>query len=98
MKHIKTYMGICLGSLLMTMSSCEPDMDFNNPSADNEATYYNTKEHLTYAVNGAYNILQRAGGWARWMPFMLNARSMNMCLQVELLPVNQKRQDCLNTT
>ena len=53
MKHIKTYMGICLGSLLMTMSSCEPDMDFNNPSADNEATYYNTKEHLTYAVNGA---------------------------------------------
>ena len=75
MKHIKTYMGICLGSLLMTMSSCEPDMDFNNPSADNEATYYNTKEHLTYAVNGAYNILQRAGGWARWMPFMLNARS-----------------------
>ena len=47
MKHIKTYMGICLGSLLMTMSSCEPDMDFNNPSADNEATYYNTKEHLT---------------------------------------------------
>ncbi len=75
MKHLKTYMGICLGSLLMTMSSCEPDMDFNNPSAENEATYYNTKEHLTYAVNGAYNILQRAGGWARWMPFMLNARS-----------------------
>ena len=27
MKHIKTYMGICLGSLLMTMSSCEPDME-----------------------------------------------------------------------
>ena len=75
MKHIKTYMGVCLGSLLMTLSSCEPNMDYNNPLAENEATYYNTKEHLIYAVNGAYNILQRAGGWARWMPFMLNARS-----------------------
>lgn len=50
MKHIKTYMGVCLGSLLMTLSSCEPNMDYNNPLAENEATYYNTKEHLIYAV------------------------------------------------
>ena len=39
MKHIKTYMGICLGSLLMTMSSCEPDMVFNNRSDYTEGTY-----------------------------------------------------------
>lgn len=50
MKHIKTYMGVCFGSLLMTLSSCEPNMDYNNPLAENEATYYNTKEHLIYAV------------------------------------------------
>ena len=40
MKHIKTYMGVCFGSLLMTLSSCEPNMDYNNPLAENEATYY----------------------------------------------------------
>ena len=75
MTRMKLYIGACLGTALISLSSCEPDMVYNNPSADNEATYYNTKEHLTYAVNGAYNMLQRAGGWARWMPFMLNARS-----------------------
>lgn len=75
MRHIKTYIGVCLSSLLITLNSCQPEMNFNNPAADSENTYYNTKEHLTYAVNGAYNLLQRAGGWARWMPFMLNARS-----------------------
>lgn len=75
MRHIKTYIGVCLSSLLITLNSCQPEMNFYNPAADSEDTYYNTKEHLTYAVNGAYNILQRAGGWARWMPFMLNARS-----------------------
>lgn len=75
MKRIKRYMGICLGTALITLSACQPDMDFANPSADSDMNYYNTKEHLTYAVNGAYNMLQRGGGWARWMPFMLNARS-----------------------
>ena len=75
MKRMKLYIGACLGTALISLSSCEPDMVYTNPSADNELTYYNTKEHLTYAVNGAYNMLQRAGGWARWMPFMLNARS-----------------------
>lgn len=68
-------MRICLGTALISLTACQPDMDFTNPSADSEANYYNTKEHLTYAVNGAYNMLQRGGGWARWMPFMLNARS-----------------------
>lgn len=75
MKRIKKYMRICLGTALISLTACQPDMDFTNPSADSEANYYNTKEHLTYAVNGAYNMLQRGGGWARWMPFMLNARS-----------------------
>ena len=75
MKRIKKYMRICLGTALISMPACQPDMDFTNPSADSEANYYNTKEHLTYAVNGAYNMLQRGGGWARWMPIMLNARS-----------------------
>ena len=74
MKRIKKYMRM-LGTALISLTACQPDMDFTNPSADSEANYYNTKEHLTYAVNGAYNMLQRGGGWARWMPFMLNARS-----------------------
>lgn len=64
-----------LGTALLTFSSCEPNMDFVNPNAESDVDYYNTKEHLTYAVNGVYNILQRGGGWARCMPFMLNARS-----------------------
>ena len=50
MKHIKTYMGVCFGSLLMTLSSCEPNMDYNNPLAENEATYYNTKEEKCIIV------------------------------------------------
>ena len=75
MKRMKLYIGACLGTALISLSSCEPNMVYTNPSADSELTYYNTQEHLTYAVNGAYNMLQRAGGWARWMPFMLNARS-----------------------
>lgn len=75
MKRIKRYMSVCLGTALMSLSACQPNMDFVNPSADSDMNYYNTQEHLVYAVNGAYNMLQRGGGWARWMPFMLNARS-----------------------
>ncbi|WP_434981321.1 RagB/SusD family nutrient uptake outer membrane protein [Daejeonia sp. YH14] len=67
---------ILLGVLVFGgLSSCEPEMDYANPTAPSDANYYNTKEHLIYAVNGAYNILQRGGGWARCMPFVLNARS-----------------------
>lgn len=97
MKRLKIYIGACLGSVLFTLSSCEPEMEFTNPSADSELNYYNTKEHLTYAVNGAYNMLQRAGGWARWMPFMLNARSDEYAFTMVRLPVNRKLHDCPNT-
>lgn len=66
---------IALSITLGSISSCEPEMDYVNPLAPSDANYYNTKQHLEYAVNGAYNILQRGGGWARCMPFVLNARS-----------------------
>lgn len=64
-----------LSAVLSVSTSCEPNMDFDNPLAESDANYYNTKQHLEYAVNGAYNILQRGGGWARVMPFVVNARS-----------------------
>ncbi len=66
---------IVFGSLSLFTISCEPEMDLENPMAPSDANYYNSKERLVYAVNGAYNILQRGGGWARCMPFILNARS-----------------------
>ena len=75
MKKVKLYIGTLLGATMLAFSGCEPNMDYANPMAESDVNYYNTKEHLTYAVNGAYNILQRGGGWTRCMPFMLNARS-----------------------
>ncbi len=75
MKRMKLYSYVLLVTILMMFTGCEPGMDYVNPSAESDATYYNTQQHLTYAVNGAYNILQRGGCWARCMPFMLNARS-----------------------
>ncbi|MDR1556545.1 MAG: RagB/SusD family nutrient uptake outer membrane protein [Tannerellaceae bacterium] len=69
------YVKSVLAALLMTVVSCEPEMDFINPSTENINSYYNTKEHLTYAVNGAYNIMQRMGAWARCMPMILDIRS-----------------------
>jgi hypothetical protein len=50
-------------------------MDFENPATESVTSYYNTKEHLVYAVNGAYNIMQRMGAWARFMPMILDIRS-----------------------
>lgn len=75
MKKVKLYIGTLLSATMLAFSGCEPNMDYANPMAESDVNYYNTKEHLTYAVNGAYNILQRGGGWTRCMPFMLNARS-----------------------
>ena len=66
---------LVIAAVALSASACRPDMDYANPQAPNDQNYYSTKEHLTYAVNGAYNILQRGGGWARCMPFVLNARS-----------------------
>ena len=39
MKRIKKYMRICLGTALISLTACQPDMDFTNPSADSEANY-----------------------------------------------------------
>lgn len=75
MKRIKSYIGVLSGIALLSLTACEPTMDFVNPSAESDTDYYTTQEHLTYAVNGAYNILQRGGCWTRCMPFMVNARS-----------------------
>ncbi len=75
MKRIKLYINICVWIGALTFTSCEPTMDYTNPNAESAGHYYNTQEHLIGAVNGAYNILQRGGCWARTMPFLLNARS-----------------------
>jgi hypothetical protein len=50
-------------------------MDYLNPDSDVIQSYYNTQEHLTYAVNGIYGILQGLNMWGRDMPYILNARS-----------------------
>lgn len=58
--------------LLPTLTACEPMMDFINPTAEVEDTYYTTKEHLIYAANGCYNIPQILQFWGRNMPYALN--------------------------
>jgi hypothetical protein len=50
-------------------------MDYLNPDTDVIQSYYNTQEHLVYAVNGIYGILQGLNMWGRDMPYILNARS-----------------------
>jgi hypothetical protein len=73
---IKQYItGALLAVAGFGMTGCQPEMDFYHPVNPSEDNYYNTQERLVYAVNGAYNILQRGGGWARIMPFILNNRS-----------------------
>lgn len=47
-------------------------MDYINPTAEVEDTYYTTKEHLIYAANGCYNIPQILQFWGRNMPYALN--------------------------
>lgn len=73
MKSIKYSIFLLFGMLMFT--ACQPNMDYTNPDSPSADSYYNTKEHLIDAVNGAYNILQRGGCWGRVMPFLLNARS-----------------------
>lgn len=75
MKKITKYIGIAAVVALPVFTSCEPNMNFANPEAEVIDTYYNTQEHLIYAVNGAYNILQGLQMWGREMPYILNARS-----------------------
>lgn len=51
-----------------------PDMDLVNPNQITTESYYQTEAELTGAVNGAYNILQRSGGWGRYMFYALNGK------------------------
>ena len=66
---------IIIVSLVSTFFSCQPNMDYYNPEAETIDTYYNSKEHLIYAVNAAYNIPQILQSWGRNMPYILNTRS-----------------------
>ncbi|MDR0692076.1 MAG: RagB/SusD family nutrient uptake outer membrane protein [Prevotellaceae bacterium] len=59
-------------ALLPAFTACEPGMDFVNPTAEVEESYYNTKEHLIYAANACYNIPQILQFWGRNMPYALN--------------------------
>ncbi len=62
-KHI--YILIIVFASIFT--ACEPDMDLVNPNELTVESYYQTPEELTAGVNGVYNILQRSGGWGRYM-------------------------------
>lgn len=75
MKKFTIYIGIILISIQTIFISCEPNMFYENPEAETTETYYNTQEHLTYAVNAAYNVVQVIQSWARNMPYILNVRS-----------------------
>ena len=75
MKRIKLYIAVIVTVTALVFPGCQPNMDYANPMAESDANFYNTKKNLIGAVNGAYNIMQRGGGWTRCMPFMLNARS-----------------------
>ncbi|MBN1414654.1 MAG: RagB/SusD family nutrient uptake outer membrane protein [Bacteroidales bacterium] len=70
MKSIKTY--IYLAILSLTGIACQPEMDLSNPNELTTESYYRSGEEVTYAVNGAYNMLQRNGGWGRYMFFIIN--------------------------
>ncbi|MDR3227476.1 MAG: RagB/SusD family nutrient uptake outer membrane protein [Prevotellaceae bacterium] len=65
---------IISGILMLNLTSCEPKMDYLNPDTDVIESYYNTQEHLVYAVNGIYGIFQGLNMWGRDMPYILNAR------------------------
>jgi hypothetical protein len=49
-------------------------MEYLNPDSDVIQGYYNTQEHLIYAVNGIYSIFQGLNMWGRDMPYILNTR------------------------
>ncbi|MBP6609572.1 MAG: RagB/SusD family nutrient uptake outer membrane protein [Paludibacter sp.] len=69
-KHI--YILIIVFASIFT--ACEPDMDLVNPNELTVESYYQTPEELTAGVNGVYNILQRSGGWGRYMQYALNGK------------------------
>lgn len=75
MKKKTLYLSLAVGACLPVFMSCQPDMDYINPETEVVDTYYNTQEHLVYAVNAAYNIPQILQSWGRNMPYILNLRS-----------------------
>ncbi|MGD9994429.1 MAG: RagB/SusD family nutrient uptake outer membrane protein [Salinivirgaceae bacterium] len=54
--------------------SCVPDMDLVDPNKITTESFYQTEDELIGAVNGAYNILQRSGGWGRYMFYAINGK------------------------
>lgn len=73
MKNV--YIGLVVAVVSSFTMSCQPNMDYINPETEIVDNYYNTKEHLIYAVNAAYNIPQILQSWGRNMPYILNTRS-----------------------
>jgi hypothetical protein len=72
MKSTQKYFFLTI--LAITGMACQPDMDLPNPNKLSTESYYKTGEEVTYAVNGAYNMLQRNGGWGRYMFYILQGR------------------------
>jgi hypothetical protein len=70
MKSMKTYFFVAV--LALAAIACQPNMDLSNPNELTTESYYKTGEEVTYAVNGAYNMLQRNGGWGRYMFYIIN--------------------------
>lgn len=71
---MKKYIYILIIAISAVFSACEPDMDLANPNQLTVENYYQTSEELIAGVNGAYNILQRAGCWGRYMQYGLNGK------------------------
>jgi hypothetical protein len=68
--------------------SCMPDMDLVNPNEITTESYYQNETELIAGVNGAYNILQRSGGWGTlyvFMPSMAKAMILFTRLKLRLV-------------
>jgi len=60
--------------LTLGFFSCMPEMELENPNAVTTGSYYKTTDEMILGVNGAYNMLQRNGGWGRYMFYLTNSR------------------------
>lgn len=57
--------------------SCS-DLELVNPNDITSDSFYQTEQELIYAVNGAYNIMQRNGGWGRYMFYAINGKGEDL--------------------
>jgi len=71
---MKKYIYIIILFCGVLVTSCQPNLDLENPNALTTSTYYKTADELVDGVNGAYNIMQRTGGWGLDMPYVLNGK------------------------